>query len=66
MGIIWGLVIAAIGLRFVMWGRQRSESGVYRLLVARARLLWGDRVHGFFQIAGAMMIVFGAVVAIIG
>lgn len=66
MGTIWGLVIAAIGLRYVIWGRQRSESGAYGLLVARARMLWGERVHGFFQVAGAMMIVVGAVLAITG
>lgn len=66
MGTIWGVAIAAIGVRYVVWGRQRSESGVYRLLVARARILWGERVHGFFQVAGAMMIVVGVVLAITG
>jgi hypothetical protein len=41
---------------------------VYRLLVARSRILWGegDQVHGFYQVAGAIMIVVGAVLAIIG
>ena len=65
VGIVWGLIIAAIGALFIA-GRTRSEFVVYRLLVARSRLLWGDgdRVHGFYQVAGAMMIVFGAIIAI--
>ena len=68
MGIVWGLIIAAIGALFIVWGRTRSEFVVYRLLVARSRILWGegDQVHGFYQVAGAIMIVVGAVLAIIG
>ncbi|MGA1035765.1 MAG: hypothetical protein ACO307_07300 [Ilumatobacteraceae bacterium] len=66
MGIIWGLIIAAVGALFIWWGRTRSEFVVYRLLVARSRVMWGERdnVHGFYQVAGAIMIVVGAVVAI--
>lgn len=64
MGIIWGLIVAAIGVLFIVWSRQRSEFVVYRLLVARSRILWGERVHGFFQVAGAMLTVFGVVMAI--
>ena len=66
MGVVWGVVIAAVGALFVIWGRTRSENVVYRVLVARSRLLWGDgdRVHGFYQVAGALMIVFGAIIAI--
>jgi hypothetical protein len=65
MGIVWGLIVAAVGALFIVWGRTRSEFVVYRLLVARSRILWGegDRVHGFYQVAGAMMIVVGAVIA---
>ena len=66
MGIVWGLIIAVIGAVFIVWGRGRSEFVVYRILVARARILWGERVHGFFWVAGAMMIVVGAVLAITG
>ena len=66
MGIVWGPIIAAIGVVFITWGRGRSKFVVYRILVARARILWGERVHGFFQVAGAMMIAFGAVLAITG
>ena len=66
MGVVWGLIVAAVGALFIAWGRTRSGFVVYRLLVARSRVLWGegDRVHGFYQVAGAMMIVFGVVVAL--
>ena len=66
MNIIWGLIIAAVGALFVVWGRTQSEFVVYQLLVARSRLLWGDRVHGFYQVAGVLMIVFGAAIAVAG
>ncbi len=54
MGIIWGLIIAAIGALFIVWGRTRSEFVVYRLLVARSRILWGQggQAHGFYQVVG--------------
>ena len=64
MGIIWGLIIAAIGALFIAWGSTRSDFVVYRLLAARSRILWGDRVHGFYQVSGAIMIVVGAAIAI--
>ena len=68
MAVVWGLIIAAIGAVFIFWGRTRSQFIVYRLLVARSRILWGegDRVHGFYQVAGALMIVAGALVAFAG
>ena len=48
MNIIWGLVISMVGALFITWGRTRSDFGLYRFLVARSRILWGDRVHGFY------------------
>ncbi len=65
MGIIWGLIIIAIGAQFIAWGRTRSDFVIYRLLIARSRILWGqgDQVHGFYQVSGAIMIVVGAVIA---
>ena len=64
MNFIWGLIIAAVGALFITLGRTKSDFGLYRLLVARSRILWGDRVHDFYQVAGAIMIVVGAVIAI--
>ena len=66
MHIVWGLIIADVGALFIVWGRTKSNFGLYRLLVARSRLLWGDRVHGFYQVAGALMIVAGAAIVVTG
>ncbi len=41
MNIIWGLIIAVVGALFITWGRTKSDLGLYRLLVARSRVLWG-------------------------
>ena len=51
---------------FITWGRTKSDFGLYRLLVARSRMLWGDRVHSFYQVAGALMIIAGAAIAVTG
>jgi drug/metabolite transporter (DMT)-like permease len=66
MNIIGGLIIAMVGTLFITWGRTKSNFGLYRLLVARSRVLWGDRVHGFYQVAGALMIIAGAAIAVTG
>lgn len=68
MNIVWGLIIAAVGVLFIGWGRTKSDFVVYRLLVARSRILWGegDRVHGFYQVSGAIMVVVGVVIAVAG
>ena len=52
MSVLWGLLMATIGGLLFFWGRSRSESVVYRLLAARSRILWGDRVHSFYQVVG--------------
>ena len=66
MNTFWGVVLAAIGLLFIRWGRAKSDFVVYRLLVARSQLLWRDRVHEFYQVSGAAMIVFGLFFAVFG
>ena len=64
MNLAWGLILALIGVLFVIWGRTRSDFLVYRLLVARSRGLWGDRVHGVYQFSGVLMIVVAAITAL--
>ncbi len=66
MNIIWGLIISMVGALFITCGRTKSDFGLYRLLVARSRILWGDRVHSFYQIVGAVMIIAGAAIAMTG
>lgn len=64
MNIVIGILVVLPGLFLLICGRQKSENFIYRLLVARSRLLWGDRVHAFHQVAGTMVIVFGILVAL--
>ena len=63
MHILWGSLIMAAGLFMLVCASLKSEFIIYRLLVARSRILWGENVHRFHQITGTMVIVFGALVA---
>jgi len=53
----------AVGLFMLVCASLKSEFIIYRLLVARSKILWGEKVHRFLQVAGAMVVVFGALVA---
>ena len=63
MHILWGFLIVVAGLFMLVCGSLKSEFIIYRLMVARSKILWGEKVHRFYQIAGAIVIVFGALVA---
>jgi len=64
MHIIWGSMIMAAGLFMLVCGSLKSKFIIYRLMVARSKILWGENVHRFYQITGAIVIVFGTLVAI--
>ena len=61
MNILWGLVTAAIGIFMLISGTIKSENVIYRLMVARSRITWGegDAVHRFFQLCGFILVVLG-------
>ena len=59
MNIFWGVLMAIIGLFMLVCGTMKSDIFVYRLLVARSRILWGDAVHRFFQVSGVIVAVLG-------
>ena len=59
MNIFWGVLTAIIGLSMLVCGTMKSDIFVYRLLVARSRILWGDAVHRFFQVSGVIVAVLG-------
>lgn len=61
--MVSGILIILAGLYLLICGRLKSKGTVYSLLVARSRILWKDNVHVFHQVAGAMMIIFGIIVA---
>ncbi len=51
--------MAAAGLFMLACGTMKSEFIIYRMLVARSRILWGkgDAVHRFYQVSGLIIIV---------
>ena len=51
--------MAAIGALFVYWASTTSSCAIYRALVARSRILWGDRVDRFYQVVGVILVVLG-------
>ena len=64
MHILWGCLIAAVGLFLFASGTMKSQFFFYRLLVARSKILWGDRVHEFYQVAGILVVAFGVLFAV--
>lgn len=59
MNMFWGVLMAIIGLFMLVCGTVKSDFVVYRLLVARSRILWGDAVHRFYQVSGLIVAVLG-------
>lgn len=53
-----------IGLFLLISGLTKSQCIVYKLLVARSKLLWGENVHKFYQVAGILVIIAGILVAV--
>jgi hypothetical protein len=64
MHLLWGTLIVVAGLFLLICGRLRSEFFIYRLIVARSKMLWGENTHRFHQISGAIVIVVGLLVAL--
>jgi len=64
MHILWGSLIMSAGLFLLVCGSLRSNFFIYRLLVARSKILWGQHVYRFHQITGVIVIIFGVLVAL--
>jgi uncharacterized membrane protein len=60
---LWGLVMMGVGLFFLICGWLKSDFLIYRIFVARSRLVWGDRVHTFFVSVGVVIILIGTLMA---
>ncbi|MEE2938255.1 MAG: hypothetical protein VYA84_19885 [Planctomycetota bacterium] len=61
MNILWGSLTVTIGLLMLVAGTTKSEFILYRLIVTRSRLLWGegDAVHRFYQVSGLIVMSLG-------
>ena len=64
MHVFWGILMAAVGLFMLVCGTLKSELFIYRLMVARSRVLWGELVHRMFQVTGLIIIVLGVLWAL--
>jgi len=64
MHVLWGSLAIAAGLFMLVCASLKSQFVIYRLIVARSKILWGENVHRFHQITGAIVIIFGALVAL--
>ena len=66
MHMLWGTLMAVVGLFMLACGTVKSEFIIYRLLVARSRLLWGEgnAVHRFYQVGGLIIMVLGVLWAV--
>lgn len=60
---IWGYVMMAVGVFFLICGSTKSELFLYRLFVARSKLMWKENVHRFFQFVGLAIIIVGGLMA---
>lgn len=58
--------MAVVGLFMLVCGTVKSEFIIYRLMVARSRILWGegDAVHRFYQVSGVVVMVLGVLWAL--
>ncbi len=64
MHVLWGLLVIAAGVFMFVCGLFKGEFVIYRLMAARSRMLWGENVHRFYQIVGAIVALFGVLVAL--
>ncbi len=59
MAILWGTVMALLGLFLLVSATLQTNFVLYQLLVARSQLLWGNHVHLFYQVIGAILVILG-------
>lgn len=64
MNILWGLLISLIGLFMFICALLKSEFILYRIFTMRSKMLWGENVHKFYIVVGAIITVFGILVAL--
>jgi hypothetical protein len=66
MHLVWGLLMAAAGVFMFVCGTVKSDFIVYRLMVSRSRIFWGqgDTVHRFYQVVGLIVSILGVLWAL--
>jgi hypothetical protein len=55
MNVVWGVLMLVIGLFMFLSAYKQSNNLVYRLMHARAKLLWKENAHIFLMISGLII-----------
>ena len=64
MNLIFGILTIFIGLFMLISSIMKSEFIIYKLLVARSKILWGKNVHNFLMVSGILVIIMGILMTI--
>ncbi len=64
MNILLSSIMILIGLFFSICGTKKSDFIIYRLFIAKSKILWGENVHKFYQVIGGFIIIYGIVFAL--
>ena len=64
MNLVWGIVLIIVGLYLLMSAIRKRASGIYRLFVARSKILWKENVHRFYLVVGVLVVGFGTLVCL--
>ena len=64
MTYFWGILMMLAGLFMLVCGSLKSEFVIYRLMVHRSKMLWGEHVHRFYQVVGVIIIVIGVLITL--
>ena len=64
VNVILGILTIIIGLFMVISSILKSEFIIYKLLVARSKILWGKNAHNFLMISGILIIIMGILMTI--
>ena len=59
MNVLWGGLMLLAGLFLFISGTIKSDFIIYRLLVARSEILWGEKVHLMYQLSGGIILILG-------
>ena len=57
MDILYGSLMIVIGMFMLICATRKSETFIYRMLIARSKMMWGNHVRRFYQISGILIIV---------
>lgn len=55
----WGGLMVAVGLFLFISASVKSQWVLYRILAARSKIIWGERVYRFHQVSGGLIVIFG-------